>query len=190
MNRISGETIFVSVEHEATNGIIGVNKKGQVPSINVDEQTIIPYILTTLNNTELLSSECGVARSICRHCEMSCYRRTRIFKTLRAVLIFCVVSSCRFRLRSKCLGITSLFLIVQTFSLGILTPTPARSLILMCNLFDITSCSSMRIYQCCTFSGNFGNYSSIPGCQNMGEFRVTWSYATGQHQLNLKFKSW
>jgi clathrin heavy chain len=53
MNRISGETIFVTAEHEATNGIIGVNKKGQVLSVNVDEQTIIPYILATLNNTEL-----------------------------------------------------------------------------------------------------------------------------------------
>ncbi|EIW79173.1 clathrin heavy chain 1 [Coniophora puteana RWD-64-598 SS2] len=53
MNRISGETIFVTAEHEASNGIIGVNKKGQVLSVSVDEQTIIPYILTTLNNTEL-----------------------------------------------------------------------------------------------------------------------------------------
>ena len=53
MNRISGEIIFVTAEHEATNGIIGVNKKGQVLSVNVDDQTIVPYILTTLNNTEL-----------------------------------------------------------------------------------------------------------------------------------------
>ena len=53
MNRISGETIFVTADHDATNGIIGVNKKGQVLSVNVDEQTIIPYILTTLNNTDL-----------------------------------------------------------------------------------------------------------------------------------------
>ncbi|KAJ3893359.1 hypothetical protein GG344DRAFT_87260 [Lentinula edodes] len=53
MNRISGETIFVTAEHEATNGIIGVNKKGQVLSVNVDDQTIVPYVLTTLNNTEL-----------------------------------------------------------------------------------------------------------------------------------------
>ena len=37
----------------ATNGIIGVNKKGQVLSVNVNEQTIIPHILTILNNTEL-----------------------------------------------------------------------------------------------------------------------------------------
>jgi clathrin heavy chain len=53
MNRISGDTIFVTAEHEMSNGIIGVNKKGQVLSVSVDEQTIIPYILTTLNNTEL-----------------------------------------------------------------------------------------------------------------------------------------
>ncbi|OSD03000.1 clathrin heavy chain [Trametes coccinea BRFM310] len=53
MNRISGETIFVTAEHEASNGIIGVNKKGQVLSVSVDEQTVVPYILTTLNNTEL-----------------------------------------------------------------------------------------------------------------------------------------
>ncbi|EGN91992.1 hypothetical protein SERLA73DRAFT_99912 [Serpula lacrymans var. lacrymans S7.3] len=53
MNRISGETIFVTAEHEASNGIIGVNKRGQVLSVNVDDQTIVPYILTTLNNTEL-----------------------------------------------------------------------------------------------------------------------------------------
>ena len=53
MNRISGETIFVTAEHEVTHGIIGVNKKGQVLSVSVDEQTIIPYILTTSNNTDL-----------------------------------------------------------------------------------------------------------------------------------------
>lgn len=50
MNRISGETIFVTAAHEATDSIIGFNK-GQV--LSVDGQTIIPYILTNLNNTEL-----------------------------------------------------------------------------------------------------------------------------------------
>jgi len=30
MNRISGETIFVTATHEASSGIIGVNRKGQV----------------------------------------------------------------------------------------------------------------------------------------------------------------
>jgi clathrin heavy chain len=40
MNRISGETIFVTAEHEATNRIIDVNKMEDVLSVNVDEQTI------------------------------------------------------------------------------------------------------------------------------------------------------
>ena len=30
MNRISGDTIFVTAAHEASSGIIGVNRKGQV----------------------------------------------------------------------------------------------------------------------------------------------------------------
>ena len=29
--RISADTIFVTAQHEPTNGIIGVNRKGQVP---------------------------------------------------------------------------------------------------------------------------------------------------------------
>ena len=33
MNRISGETIFVTCEHEQSSGIIGVNRKGQVSMI-------------------------------------------------------------------------------------------------------------------------------------------------------------
>ncbi|QRV88920.1 Clathrin [Ceratobasidium sp. AG-Ba] len=53
MNRISGDTIFVTAEHEASHGIIGVNRRGQVLSVSVDDNTIIPYILGTLNNTEL-----------------------------------------------------------------------------------------------------------------------------------------
>ncbi|KAJ7603915.1 hypothetical protein FB45DRAFT_1085351 [Roridomyces roridus] len=52
MSRISGETIFVTVDIK-TLVDIGVNKKGQVLSVNVDEQTIIPYILAVLNDTEL-----------------------------------------------------------------------------------------------------------------------------------------
>ncbi|KAG1772529.1 peptide-In-groove interactions link target proteins To the B-propeller of clathrin [Suillus placidus] len=43
---------WIVVHHEASNGIIGVNKMGQVLSVSVDEQITIPYILTTLNNTE------------------------------------------------------------------------------------------------------------------------------------------
>ncbi|BGP23725.1 Clathrin heavy chain [Rhodotorula toruloides] len=53
MNRISGETMFTTCEHRATSGIIGINRKGQVLSVTVDEEVMIPYILSTLNNTEL-----------------------------------------------------------------------------------------------------------------------------------------
>ncbi|CAG8432851.1 7339_t:CDS:10 [Diversispora eburnea] len=63
MNRISGETIFVTAEHKATSGIIGVNRKGQVLTVCVDEKNIIPYILNTLNNQELalrMASRCNL----------------------------------------------------------------------------------------------------------------------------------
>ncbi|TPX47357.1 hypothetical protein SeMB42_g00049 [Synchytrium endobioticum] len=53
MNRISGDTIFVTADLEATSGIIGVNRKGQVLSVSVNEENIIPYIISTLNNPEL-----------------------------------------------------------------------------------------------------------------------------------------
>ena len=37
MNHINGETIFVIVEHEASNRIVGANKKGWVLSVSVDD---------------------------------------------------------------------------------------------------------------------------------------------------------
>ncbi|GFT60926.1 clathrin heavy chain 1 [Nephila pilipes] len=53
MNRISGETIFVTAPHEATAGIIGVNRKGQVLSVSVEEENFIPYINNVLQNPDL-----------------------------------------------------------------------------------------------------------------------------------------
>ena len=53
MNRISADTIFVTAPHDATSGIIGVNRKGQVLSVTIDEDNIVPYVSTTLNNAEL-----------------------------------------------------------------------------------------------------------------------------------------
>ncbi|WFD08329.1 Clathrin heavy chain [Malassezia vespertilionis] len=53
MNRVSGETVFVAAEHKTANGIIAVNRKGQVLSVSLDQDTVIPYILGTLNNTDL-----------------------------------------------------------------------------------------------------------------------------------------
>ena len=63
MNRISSETIFVTAEHEPTSGIIGVNRKGQVLSVSIDEENLIPYVIGTLNNPDLalkLSSRCDL----------------------------------------------------------------------------------------------------------------------------------
>ncbi len=53
MNRISAETIFVTAPHEATSGIIGVNRKGQVLSVSVDEENIINYINGNLQNPDM-----------------------------------------------------------------------------------------------------------------------------------------
>lgn len=63
MNRISAETIFVTAPHEATSGIVGVNKRGQVLSVSIDEDNIINYITTTLKDPELalsLASRCNL----------------------------------------------------------------------------------------------------------------------------------
>ena len=53
MNRVSSETIFVTTPHTATSGIMGINRKGQLLSVTVDETTIIPYINASLRNPEL-----------------------------------------------------------------------------------------------------------------------------------------
>lgn len=47
MNRISSETIFITAPDSESKGIVGVNRKGQVLSVTVDESTIIPYLLRT-----------------------------------------------------------------------------------------------------------------------------------------------
>ncbi|KAJ1976207.1 Clathrin heavy chain [Dimargaris verticillata] len=53
-NRISGETVFVTAPHHDTSGILSVNRKGQVLSVSVDEQTIVPFLLASgPSNVEL-----------------------------------------------------------------------------------------------------------------------------------------
>lgn len=53
MNRISSETIFVTSPDATSSGIVGVNRKGQVLTVSVDETTIIPYLLQNPANGEL-----------------------------------------------------------------------------------------------------------------------------------------
>ncbi|KAL3315064.1 hypothetical protein Ciccas_006307 [Cichlidogyrus casuarinus] len=63
MNRITNETIFVTAPHEDTQGIIGVNRKGQVLSVSLDEDNVVNYITGTLNNPSLalrIASRCNL----------------------------------------------------------------------------------------------------------------------------------
>jgi clathrin heavy chain len=63
MNRISSDTIFVTAPDSDSTGLVGVNRKGQVLSVAVDESTIIPYLLDNPANTALavkLASKAGL----------------------------------------------------------------------------------------------------------------------------------
>jgi clathrin heavy chain len=62
MNRISGETIFTTAEFEQLNGIIGVNRKGQVLSVSVDEDSIVPYIQRELYPLSQVTEEAHSGR--------------------------------------------------------------------------------------------------------------------------------
>lgn len=63
MNRISSDTIFVSTEQRQNNGIIAVNRRGQILSVVLDETTLIPYIVRNLHNLDLalkFAMRCGL----------------------------------------------------------------------------------------------------------------------------------
>eukprot|EP00111_Clytia_hemisphaerica_P010235 TCONS_00029917-protein len=62
-NRISGETIFVTASYEPTEGIIGVNRKGQVLSVSVDEDKMVPFLIQVKQNGEL-------ARKLAERCNL------------------------------------------------------------------------------------------------------------------------
>ncbi|CZT47409.1 probable clathrin heavy chain [Rhynchosporium secalis] len=63
MNRISSETIFITASDSESAGIVGINRRGQVLSVAVDETTIIPYLLQNPGNSGLavkLASRAGL----------------------------------------------------------------------------------------------------------------------------------
>lgn len=63
MNRISSETIFITAPDSESAGVVGVNRKGQVLAVSVDENTIIHYLLQNPANTSLavkLASRAGL----------------------------------------------------------------------------------------------------------------------------------
>jgi clathrin heavy chain len=52
-NRISKETIFLTSPQESNGGILCVARNGQVLSVSVDEDNVVPYITNTVGNPEL-----------------------------------------------------------------------------------------------------------------------------------------
>lgn len=63
MNRISSDTIFTTTADSESAGIVGVNRKGQVLAVSVDENTIISYLLQNPANAGLavnLASRAGL----------------------------------------------------------------------------------------------------------------------------------
>ncbi|KAJ2895341.1 uncharacterized protein MKZ38_006691 [Zalerion maritima] len=53
MNRISSETIFATAADSDSKGIVGINRKGMVLSVSVDEDTFVPYMMQNPGNTDL-----------------------------------------------------------------------------------------------------------------------------------------
>lgn len=56
MNRISSDTIFTTCPDSDSAGMLAINRKGQVLHIALDEEQIIPYLLTNPANTALAIS--------------------------------------------------------------------------------------------------------------------------------------
>ena len=56
MNRISSDFVFTATEYDTTSGVVSMNEKGQVLSVSINEDTIIPYILNNLGNSSLALS--------------------------------------------------------------------------------------------------------------------------------------
>jgi clathrin heavy chain len=53
MNRISSDTIFTTCPDNESSGIVGINRKGQVLFVTVDEDNMIPYLLQNPANADL-----------------------------------------------------------------------------------------------------------------------------------------
>jgi clathrin heavy chain len=52
--RVSTETIFVTCPHDSTNGVLGITaRKGQVLQMAINEANLVPYIVTTLRDSQL-----------------------------------------------------------------------------------------------------------------------------------------
>lgn len=45
--------VFASTEHTATGGILCITRKGQVLGVSVSETALVPYIVSTLRDSQL-----------------------------------------------------------------------------------------------------------------------------------------
>ena len=44
------DTVFVSTEHSATGGMLGITRKGQVLHVGLNEANLVPYIMGQLRD--------------------------------------------------------------------------------------------------------------------------------------------
>ena len=51
--RITQDTVFASTEHNATGGIMGITRRGQVLHVGINESNLVPYIVGQLRDQEL-----------------------------------------------------------------------------------------------------------------------------------------
>lgn len=53
VNRITAESVFTATSYDNKNGIVCINKKGQILSVEIATSQIVPYILNKLSNVSL-----------------------------------------------------------------------------------------------------------------------------------------
>ena len=56
LNQVSAEALFIACAHTPSSGIMAVNKRGQVVTLTVNEQTLVPYAANTLQDVALAVS--------------------------------------------------------------------------------------------------------------------------------------
>ncbi|AMD22448.1 HGR109Cp [Eremothecium sinecaudum] len=53
VNRITAESVFTATHYNNRNGIACINKKGQVLTVEIDKEQLVPYVLKKLSNVSL-----------------------------------------------------------------------------------------------------------------------------------------
>lgn len=56
VNQVSNDALFLSAPHSPSSGIMAVNKRGQVFAVTINENNIIPYIMSSLQDLPLALS--------------------------------------------------------------------------------------------------------------------------------------